>query len=127
MEERYERRRQGQSTKPTKNQKQHMARHAVSISHICCRKKVESLALVGKWLVTVVGSNLPRSNYTSIFNFWSSLELGAMFKDSIVAYCMQELNKQPSNYQPYYPRVAQSCFWRFPFLKSSAPTLIKHT
>lgn len=35
MEERYERRRQGQSTKPSKNQKQHMARHAVSISHIC--------------------------------------------------------------------------------------------
>ncbi|KAL0163344.1 hypothetical protein M9458_042740, partial [Cirrhinus mrigala] len=28
MEERYERRRQGQSTKPSKNQKQHMARHA---------------------------------------------------------------------------------------------------
>lgn len=39
MEERYERRRQGQSTKSSKNQKQHMARHAVSISHICCRKR----------------------------------------------------------------------------------------
>ncbi|XP_050948435.1 CDK5 regulatory subunit-associated protein 2 isoform X2 [Labeo rohita] len=31
MEERYERRRQGQSTKPSKNQKQHMARHAAYV------------------------------------------------------------------------------------------------
>ncbi len=39
MEDRYERRRQGQSSKSSKNQKQHTARHAVSISHICCWKR----------------------------------------------------------------------------------------